>query len=145
MKIGITARAQLLTAAAILTSFIGIPAAQASPSIDDSFSVQTTDGGGVVDFIDYGPGAPGGGNNDDYAKVVDIRADGHGVRAYAWVDGVYKGSKYNGKGYYSEVFWDPFGNVKANQDVGLKVCLVDGPNDTTPSHCAHDTQNIYDG
>jgi hypothetical protein len=147
MKVGTTAGVRLLAAASILASFIAVTAVPASAAIDDFFSVSTTDlyGAGFVDFIDYGPGAPGGGNNDDYAVIGDYRADGHGVRAYAWVDGRYLGTKYNGNGYYSEVVWDPFGNVTADQDVGLKVCLVDGPNDTTPFACGEDTQNIYDG
>jgi hypothetical protein len=53
---------------------------------------------GFAQFQDYGPGAPGGGNNDDYIIVGDTCADGVGVKAWAWLDGVLLGSKYNGSG-----------------------------------------------
>jgi hypothetical protein len=68
----------------------------------------TTDSCGAVDFVDYGPGAPGGGNNDDYAVVHDYCGDGHGVKAWAWLDGVLIGSQYNGNGLAgAPVIWDP--------------------------------------
>ncbi|MFD8260102.1 hypothetical protein ACFV19_14445 [Streptomyces griseoluteus] len=106
---------------------------------DDSFGASTTDSGGcgVVDFIDYGPGAPGGGDNDDYLVIHDYCADGHGVEAYAWLDGAYLGKHYDGNGLDgAAVVWDPFGNVQYGQTVGIKVCLVDGPDDTSPSYCS---------
>ncbi|MGW5742009.1 hypothetical protein [Amycolatopsis sp. NPDC003861] len=87
-----------------------------------------------------GAGAPGGGNNDDYAVVHDYCGDGHGVLI---------GSKDNGNGLAKEpVVWDPFrayGNVYAGDAVGLKVCLVDGNGDTTPAKCASKTHTSVDG
>jgi hypothetical protein len=147
MKVGITAGARLLAAAAMLISLVGMTAVPAS-AVDDYFYVPTSDlyRAGAAEFIDYGPGVPGNGeSNDDYVHVWDNRADGHGVKAYAWIDGQYLGSKYNGNGDDTKVIWDPFGNVTAWQDIGLKVCLVDGTNDPTPSYCGWDTQESYDG
>ncbi|MFE4173888.1 hypothetical protein ACFRR7_17885 [Streptomyces sp. NPDC056909] len=141
-----------LGVAATAVALWGAPAAQAqtvaAPSAvaaDDSFMVWTTDLCGSADFIDYGEGAPGGGSNDDYIEVWDTCGDGHGVRAYAWLDGTYLGSKYNGNGNLQYVVWDPFGNVTAGQSVGLKICLVDGANDTTPSNCDESTRTSEDG
>jgi hypothetical protein len=95
-----------------------------------------TDGCGVAKFIDYGPGAPGGGNN---VVIHDYCADGHGVMAYAsWDDSGYWFQQYNGNGRAgAPVVWDPFsnGNVKAGQTVWLEVCLVDGWDDLTGSRC----------
>ncbi|MBE8518894.1 hypothetical protein ILP97_15450 [Amycolatopsis sp. H6(2020)] len=126
-----------------------LAATPASAAYDDSFTVSTTDGCGAVDFVDYGAGAPGGGNNDDYAVVHDYCGDGHGVKAWAWLDGVLIGSKYNGNGLAGDpVVWDPFaayGNVIAGDSVGLKVCLVDGNGDTTPARCASKTRTSVDG
>src|SRR5215217_8504235 len=95
----------------------------------DDFAALTTDGCGVANFIDYGPGAPGGGNNDDNEVIHDYCADGHGVMAYVEVDDSgYWFHQYNGNGLSgAPVVWDPFlrGNVKAGQKVELEVCLVD--------------------
>jgi hypothetical protein len=141
-----------LGAAAAAVALWGAPAAQArtvadpsAAAVDDSFTVWTTDACGSADFIDYGEGAPGGGSNDDYIEVWDTCGDTHGVRAYAWLDGTYLGSRYNGNGAWEYVVWDPFGNVTAGQSVGLKICLVDGANDTTPSKCDEMTSTSVDG
>ncbi|WAL64958.1 protein kinase [Amycolatopsis cynarae] len=107
--------------------------------VDDSFSVSTTDGCGSVDFVDRG------GNNDN-ALVHDYCADGHGVKAYAWLDGTYLGAAYNGNGEVAApVTWSPFGSVRGGQHIGLKVCLVDGTDDPTPSRCAERTVTSVDG
>jgi hypothetical protein len=48
----------------------------------------------------------------------------------------------------SYVVWDPFkdwGNVQTGDYVGLKVCLVDGANDPTASHCDSATVRSSDG
>src|SRR5690606_842884 len=90
--------------------------APASAAYNDSFEAWAVacndiyrDPAGVVRFIDYGPGKPGGGNNDDYIEIADQCKDGHGVRGYVWLNGVYLGSKYNGNGVDTRVIWDPFG------------------------------------
>jgi len=122
-------------AIAAVTGLWGTPAA-AAPTDDDGFTVYTTDHMwcGSAEFVDYGPGAPGGGNNDDYVEVKDGCPDRVGVKAWAWLDGRLLGSKYVGPGIKT-VVWDPFGNVRANQEVGLKVCKVSGNNDPTPTNC----------
>ncbi|MCX5067511.1 hypothetical protein OOJ91_16840 [Micromonospora lupini] len=138
-------------AAAIVVGSGASTAMPASAASNDSFWTWTadgTDGCGYIFFTDYGEGAPGGGPNDDYITIQDLCPDGHGVMGYAWLDGVYLGKEYNGIGWgYDSVVWDPFpsGNVKAGQLVGIKVCLVDGANDPTPSYCASVSQRSVDG
>lgn len=116
-------------------------------AVDDSFSVSTTGGGcGKVDFVDFGEGAPGGGSNDDYLVIHDLCSDGHGVKAWAWLNGILLGSRYNGNGLAGDpVIWDPFGNVLPGDSIGLKVCLVDGSDDPSPSSCGSLTRTSSDG
>jgi hypothetical protein len=115
-------------------------------AVNDDFSVSTTNGCGRVNFIDHGEGAPGGGDNDDYAVIHDLCGDGHGVKAWAWLNGVLLGSRYNGNGLAgAAVIWDPFGNVAPGDLIGLKVCLVDGSNDPSPSNCASASHRSVDG
>lgn len=109
-------------------------------AFDDGFVVPTTDDCGRADFIDFGPGAAGGGDNDDYVEIHDFCSDGHGVIASGTLtkrttvgDLTFDlGSRYNGNGLNgNSVIWDPFkplGNVDPNDTVVLKACLVDGPN-----------------
>lgn len=133
----------LLAAAA--TALAAVPA---SAAVDDSFVASTTDTCGTVNFIDYGPGAAGGGNNDDYLVIHDNCPDGHGVRAWAYLNGVGIGTQYNGNGNGSAVVWDPFqahGNVDAGDWVSVLVCLVDGAGDTGGSHCLLKQQESVDG
>jgi hypothetical protein len=128
-------RAALFTATLTLGS-VASGANHAAAAFDDSFTVYTTDGCGAVDFVDHGPGAPGGGDNDDYAVIHDYCADGHGVRATGLHNARYLGRKYNGNGLAgAPVVWDPFPNVLTNDRVELEVCLVDGSNDLSPSRC----------
>ncbi|MGW0431829.1 hypothetical protein ACWDV4_04670 [Micromonospora sp. NPDC003197] len=105
--------------------------------------------GGAVDFIDYGPGAPGGGNNDDYLQIRDLQADGHGVQVWAWLHGKYLGTKYNGAGAGSTVIYDPYAifpsNVAAGEVIGLKICLVDGPDNLINSSCSSYSWTSVDG
>ena len=133
----------LLTIAMMLT--VSSPAG-ASVTVDDGFSVSTKSGGcGATDFVDYGPGAPGGGDNDDYLVIHDYCSDGHGVRGYAWLTRgtttYYMGSMYNGNGLAgAPVIFDPFTHAGGTDVVGgdlitIQACLVDGANDTTPSNC----------
>ena len=76
--------------------------------------------------------------------------------AYAWLTrgGVkrYLGDAYDGYGNFEVngiyVIWDPFkdwGNVQPGDSVGLKVCLVDGADDPTASHCNSATVRSSDG
>ncbi|MBT3154732.1 hypothetical protein HTV45_28320 [Streptomyces sp. CHD11] len=134
------------TAVAAATLLFGTQAAVAATN--DSFSVGTTSGGcGVVDFVDYGPGAPGGGNNDDYLVIHDYCSDGKGVRAYAWIDDIYLGARNNTNGLAgAAVVWDPFkewGNIIAGDRVGIKVCLFNSNN--TLSRCADASRVSVDG
>jgi hypothetical protein len=131
--------------------------ATAAFAANDDFSAATTDGCGVANFIDYGPGAAGGGNNDDYVVIHDYCSDGHGVRAYVWIQGEYWGDQYNGNGLAgSAVVWDPFrlwggsANLTAGTDVRIEVCLVDGSNDgvndpSQGSKCRSASHQMIDG
>jgi hypothetical protein len=145
-------RAAVTTSAvAAATMLLGTQAAFAATN--DSFAVSTTSGGcGAVNFVDYGEGAPGGGNNDDYLVIHDYCADGRGVRAYAWLtpqgeSTIYLGAHNNTNGQAGEaVVWDPFaawGNVIAGDKVGIKVCLFDS--DNTLSKCAEASRVSADG
>jgi len=133
---GSTKKLLLLTSAAVLSATL-LMASPAAAAYDDGFTVPTTDGCGRVDFVDYGEGAPGGGNNDDYLVIHDFCADGHGVRAFALYNYASLGSKYNGNGLAgSPVVWDPIGNIGANEVISVRVCLFDGAGDTTGARCS---------
>jgi hypothetical protein len=144
-----------MLAVSIMTLSAVLLTAGPAAAYEDTFSVSTWGCNGDqnksaadVWFRDYGPGAAGGGNNDDYIEAWDSCADGHGIRVYAWLDGTFLGSGYYGGGADGgAAIFDPFpnGNVTGDQAVGLKVCLVDGRDDTTPFNCASDTKVITDG
>lgn len=133
-------------AVAATTAFAASPAAAA---VNDDFSARTSDGCGVVNFIDYGPGASGGGDNDDYVVIHDYCSDGHGVRADIYLNGYFIGSQYNGNGLAgAAVVYDPFkayGNVIAGDYVYMVVCLVDGASDTSGSKCGDAGHTSTDG
>ncbi|WP_062205284.1 hypothetical protein [Streptomyces sp. NBRC 109706] len=138
--------ALVATALAATAVLAGSPAYAAT---NDSFSAWTTGGGcGMLEFVDYGPGAPGGGDNDDYLVIHDYCADGYGVRAYAWLNGYYLGTKYNGNGLAgSAVVWDPYkpyGNVYPGDYVDIEVCLVNGSNGS-PVKCGAAQRTSVDG
>ncbi|GAA5039270.1 hypothetical protein [Actinopolymorpha pittospori] len=126
-------------------------ASPASASTDDGFAAVTTPASadgvncGAAFFIDYGPGAEGGGDNDDYVYIVDACGDSHGVKAWAWNGSKLLGSKYLGTGASTHTVWDPFPNVVPGELVGLKVCLVDGSNDQTPFQCGTASHRSVDG
>jgi hypothetical protein len=71
-----------------------------------------------------------------------LTADGRGVKAWAWVDGAYKGAKYVGTGANTMSVWDPLGNVAGGHSVGLMVCSVDGNDDSTALWCDSHTVTI---
>ncbi|WP_444949215.1 hypothetical protein [Micromonospora ureilytica] len=134
------ARRVLLPLTVALTAILATtnPAAAAG---NDDYTVYTGQSGGAVDFIDYGPGAPGGGDNDDYLVIRDIAADGHGVQVWAWLHGKYLGTKYNGNGAWTSVIYDPYtifpNNVAKNEVIGLKICLVDGKDNLIQPSCSY--------
>jgi hypothetical protein len=145
-------------AAAIAATIV--MASSATAAVNDDFTALTSDGCGAANFIDYGEGAPGGGGNDDYIAIYDYCGDTHGVKAWAWITTQSTagpitwplGSKYNGNGLEgSAVIWDPFrdfnpdGNVLAGQKVRVRVCLVDGNSDSSPSNCGEATHTSVDG
>jgi hypothetical protein len=124
----------------------------AAYAYNDDFDVSTTDGCGVANFKDYGPGAPGGGNNDDYIVIHDYCADGHGVRAGVWILGEFWGYRYNGNGLAgAAVVWDPYvewggpGNLSRGDTTRIEICLVDGPGDTTGARCRSASHTMRDG
>jgi hypothetical protein len=138
----------LLTLAAGATAAVFV-APSAAYAYDESFTIKTTDSCGAADYVDYGPGAAGGGDNDDYVVIHDYCADSHGVRVWAWRNAVALGSHYNGNGQAgAAVIWDPYTgatNIKAGDTIQLEVCLVDGSSDTTGSKCYDFATNSLDG
>lgn len=121
---------------------------------EDSFQLATRDGCGRADFVSFGPGAPGGGNNDDYIVIHDFCKDGHGVKVWAWVDGVsvnHDVGAYNGNGLVGDpVIWDPFKaedgtDLGVTQCLGIKVCLVDGARDSSGASCREATRYMNQG
>lgn len=142
--------ASLSVLAMTVVSMVVVGASPASAAEGDSFSVWTAHivdyGCGLGEFRDYGPGADGGGNNDDYIYIKDYCGDGHGVRVWAWQNGYYLGSTYLGGGYQSDKVWDPFfnNNVRTGDSVKVKVCRVDGPNGAG-FDCAEDRNVSADG
>ena len=122
------------------------PAFASAAAYNDSFTSRTTNGGcGSVEFVDYGTW-PSGAAHDDYAVVHDLCSDGRGVKAYAWYNGSYVGSSFNGNGLAGvPVYWDPFPNIVAGDVVALKVCLSNGPNDPNPYSCGSVTATSVDG
>jgi hypothetical protein len=126
-------RVGVVVAATVSTMLL--TAAPAHASYNDSFTVKTTDGCGSAEFVDSGPYSNGV-INDDFVKVHDLCADGHGVRVWLWFQGYPDGTKYNGNGLAgAPVYWDPFPDVRAGDSVEFEVCLVDGSADTTGSRC----------
>jgi len=128
-----------------------LTANHASAAVDDQFWAFTTDGCGEIHFVDFGPGAPGGGNNDDYTEIYDncygSFDDGLGVRARAWVGSEYLGEQFNFSGS-ATVIWDPFaarGNVAANEWIVLEVSLVSSRTDPTPEQLEIRSQRSVDG
>ncbi|GAA0935218.1 hypothetical protein [Virgisporangium aurantiacum] len=67
-------RTSLVLGAAVAA--LTLAANPAAAAVNDDFHASTTDGCGVVNFIDYGPGAPAGGDNDDYLVIHDYCSDG---------------------------------------------------------------------
>jgi hypothetical protein len=139
-------------AAVIMTATMGSPAM----AVDDSFAVSTTNGCGVVNFIDYGPGWPGDGNNDDYLVIHDYCADGYGVKVWIWLTRrttagslTFSWERYNGNGLAGEAVladpWQDQGDVVTNDRIGLKVCLVDGFSDPNPKSCDSRNHTSSDG
>lgn len=124
-------RVRKLAIRTLLASVAGVSAVAltASPAAaaDDGFEVYNASACGSVEFVDYGPGAAGGGNNDDYTLIHDYCSDGIGIRAYAWLNNVYLGTQYSGNGLAGAAkVWDPFGNVTGGQKITLQVCLSNG-------------------
>ncbi|MFF4014716.1 hypothetical protein [Streptomyces sp. NPDC001843] len=146
--VGKSKMAKLLSVAAAAVS-IAVQTAGPAAAADDGHLIKTDPSPcGGQEFVDYGPGAAGGGDNDDYFLIHDYCSDGHGVKAWAWQNGTYLGGKYNGNGLNgAAVVWDPFinGNVAPGDAVGMKVCLVDGDSDPTPFDCKSYTFTSQDG
>jgi hypothetical protein len=131
---------KILVAAAGASSLMVLVAAPASAN---DIEVYNSGASGSIEFVDHGPGRPGGGSNDDYFWVHDYESDGHGVKAWVWLDGRLIGSKYNGSGRDAPpVFWDPVQITGTNfiHTIGMKVCNVDGNSDPTPFNC-HSTSH----
>jgi hypothetical protein len=76
-------------------------------------------------------------DDGDHFRVWDYHADGHGVRGYlqqaygSWQQ-VYSSYNGGGAGTYSEFTRD----VVSGSSYRMKVCLVDGVEDTSPGPCS---------
>jgi len=143
------ARWRALVIAAALLSVTGLVTTSAGAAVNDNFNASTTDGCGVANFIDYGPGAPGGGNNDDYVVIHDYCADVTASwRTSKWTTPA-TGSTSTTATACPVPPWSGvrfcMGNVKAGQKVELEVCLVDGISDPTGSRCGEASRRSADG
>jgi hypothetical protein len=132
-------------ATAATVGLVVLMSSPASAAVNDSFTASTDNGCGTSEYVDNGTWSNGQAK-DDFIKVHDYCADGHGVRADVWLNGVYLGSKYNGLGQAGPpVYWDPWSNVVAGDFIEMLVCLVDGPNDTTGDRCGYASRTSADG
>ncbi|MEH1163765.1 hypothetical protein V6V47_00095 [Micromonospora sp. CPCC 205539] len=139
---------RLSMAFAVAAALLGA-GSPASAAVNDDHAVTAWDAGnscqaGILNFVDYGEGAPGGGMNDDYFVLRDTCGNNDGVMALVYVDDVLKGYKYNGGGSGSSVIWDPT-QVYANDVVRMEICGADGPDDTRGSYCRSTTFRSVDG
>ncbi|MEU6021231.1 hypothetical protein [Micromonospora sp. NPDC047134] len=130
---------------------VGVLVATGSPAAaaNDDHYVTTWDSfkgcqAGRLDFVDYGEGAPGGGMNDDYFIVRDTCANGDGVLAYVYLNGVQRGTKYNGGGSGTSIIWDPV-QVYAGDEVRMVICEANGPSDYQGYNCQPSTFRSIDG
>lgn len=150
---GLKVTAKSIGIAVALSAAMVFPASPAFAS-DDSFGTHTTDNctdggpagfhGGNIEFVDFGPGATSNpANNDDYLVVADECADGWGVTGYAWLNGTYLGSHHDGRGSATSDVWDPFGNVRGGDLIGIKVCLQNTGG--TPHNCLDTQRTSTDG
>jgi hypothetical protein len=144
-------RVQRLASRTLLMSVVSasIVALMASPAAaaDDGFEVYTDNRCGSVEYVDYGPGAPGGGNNDDYLLMHDYCSDGKGIKAWVWlpehVGGAY-GWKYSSNGLAgAPKFWD-LPNITGGQSIEIMVCLSVGVGGVATS-CNSRTVKSVDG
>ncbi|MBY8849705.1 hypothetical protein [Saccharothrix longispora] len=142
-----------LTAVAVAVAAVVVPPAQASAEAehDDGFVVWTTDRCGSVEFVDYGPGEPGSGGDDDYLVVRDHCDDGYEVKADGWLGWYWLRVKYVDGPAAGPVFWDPFvehGGLYGGDRLGLTACQYD--RDQAASgylgfNCASDQRVLVDG
>ncbi|MGW4683066.1 hypothetical protein ACWEOS_31785 [Micromonospora taraxaci] len=138
-----------LSMAFAVTAALVATGSPASAAVNDDDNVTTWDynkmcQAGRLDFVDYGEGAPGGGMNDDYFVVRDTCANGDGVLARVYVNGVLAGTRYNGGGNGSSIIWDP-AQVYANDVVEMRICGAMGPNDTSGYSCVPKVFRSVDG
>lgn len=147
-----TSRFATVSILAVAVPVVMSGAAGASVAVDDSFSVATLLGGcGAVDFVDNGPGAPGGGNNDDYLVIHDYCSDGYGVWGIAYRNGVKLGERYNSNGLAgAPLIYDPYThagntNIGPGDTVRIDVCLADGSTSEWRFRCNSRTEESVDG
>jgi hypothetical protein len=95
--------------------------------IDDGFTVTTLNDAGFAEYVDYGKGGSGGGNNDDYVKIDDTWADGWDLWVRVSQNGDSWEKRYTGGAWGDPLIWDPFhnNNVKPGDEIEIEVCLYD--------------------
>lgn len=88
----------------------------------------------------YEPGYMMHFDRDDIFYVWDTYPDGHGVLGTLYSAGSVVAAKYNGRGadrYETFAY-----NVREGVKYVMRVCLVDGAHDTTPSGCKY--KDLYE-
>src|ERR1043165_4080326 len=120
-------KALLGTALAGAATALAVLGAAGTAQAGDIVVYSTDSGGGVH-------GAMWHIDDGDTFRVVDLMADGHGVRGrlFDWQGNQIR-KIYNGQGNQKAVEF-PF-DVVSNYEYTMEVCNVDGPDDTTGADC----------
>lgn len=123
---------KLMTAVASCMAAVVLSFGLATPAHAADSWVAVWDGGdplGQFSHIDDG----------DTFKLVDLKADGHGVRAWLFNSNLRQiKTIYNGKGAanYESVSFQY--DIKSGTYYYMRVCTVDGASDVTPLKCSSD-------
>lgn len=125
--------ARIAGAAFASAAFIAVTATGASADdktgrgVDDGFTVATQNDAGYAQYVDYGEGKPGGGNNDDYIEIDDTWADGWDIWVRVSQNGDSHEKVYDDGPWSDVLIWDPFrhNNVKPGDEIEIEVCLYD--------------------
>ncbi|MFG3343154.1 hypothetical protein [Glycomyces sp. NPDC048151] len=137
--------ARVLSAVFAGAAFIAVTATGAAAAeeqgrgVDDGFTVATQNDAGYAQYVDYGKGGSGGGNNDDYVEIDDTWADGWDIWVRVTQNGDSHYKEYKRGAWGDVMVWDPFrdNNVKPGDTIEIEVCLLD------PDSNQHDECNEH--